>query len=562
MSAERGDRSHLSLEKLTIAPQSRCGIWQENVIPKEQRILSGLPDISDYLTLRRSRVVASFTTKPVWQATAPETTYPPLSQDLRVDVAIVGGGITGLTTALLLKRAGLSVAVLEALHLADSVTAYTTGHISEVPDVGYPSLIDRFGEDKARLSVQARRAAIEQIAQLVQTEQIDCQFERVPGYLYTESYREISRLEEEAKAAQKLGVEASLTEQVPLPFPTTKGIVFPNQAQFNSVPYLQALAKAVNGDGSYVFEQTRVMNVSGEAVETDRGTVTAPAVVFATHTPIHDITRLQDIYATAVKVVPYQSYVLGVKLRSPAPSGLFWDTADPYHYTRKYNDPQTGEILIVGGEDHRTGEETNTLECYERLEAYVRSHFDVESIDYRWSSQWFEPLDGLPFIGKSLLHSNIYVATGYSGNGISFGTIAGMLISDSILDRENPWTDLYDPNRLKPIASTQFVAHNLNISKHFIADRFKQDAKGFEEIPPATGKIIEVDKEQIAAYRDESGTMHTVSAVCTHLGCIVNWNEAAKSWDCPCHGARFSCTGEVLAGPAVKNLDPKHLDTK
>lgn len=513
--------------------------------------------------------MAPNTSVSVWQATASETSYPSLMQDIAVDVAIVGGGITGLTTALLLKRAGLTVAVLEALAIGGvgSATGYTAAQIREAPD-RYQDWIANFGEDDARLAAQARRAAIERIANLVREEQIDCDFKRVPGYLYTENYGDIDRLEAEAKAAQKLGVDATVTI-APLPFPTTKAILFPNQAQFHALNYLLGLAKAVEGGGSYVFEQTRVLDVSGDKPTrfyTLGGTVSAHSVVLATHTPIHDITRLQDIYVTAtIKVVPFQSYVLGVKLRSASveqsiPDSLFWDTNQPYHYISRYETPQLGEILIVGGENHKTGADINTSECYQRLEAYVRSHFEVESVPYRWSSQWFESVDGLPLIGKSLLHDNLYLATGYGGNGISEGTIAAVTITDSILERENPWIRLYDPNRFKPFAGTlKFLAQNLDISRHFVLDRFKQDAQTIAEIPSGSGKLIELDGEKIAAYRDEAGELHTLSAVCSHLACIVNWNEAQKSWDCPCHGARYSCTGQVLNGPSIKDLEIKRV---
>ncbi|MBD2089733.1 FAD-dependent oxidoreductase [Microcoleus sp. FACHB-1515] len=503
------------------------------------------------------------TSTSIWQAIAAPTTYPPLARDLAVDVAIVGGGITGLTTALLLKRAGLSVAVLEALEIETSATSHTTGHISEVPDIGYRELIANFGEDAARLAVQSRRAAIDRIASIVQEEQIDCGFEYLPGYLYSESYSDLDSIDAEAKAARKLGVQVNTTTSLPLPFPTTKGIVFPNQAQFDGVAYVQALARSIDGGGSYVFEQTRVVDISGDSptrVYTRQGTIAAQKVVLATHTPIHDITKLQDVYLAAVRAIPYQSYVLGVKTTSPLAAGLFWDTADPYHYTRRYNHPELGELLIVGGADHRTGAAENTLKPYEQLEDYVRSRYHVESIPFRWSSQWFEPTDGLPFIGTAALHPHIYLATGFSGNGISYGTIAAITISDSILNRSNPWIDLYSPGRIKPIATAaRFIAQNLNISSHFVLDRFKRDVKTAAEIPPGSGKVLEIKGEQIAAYRDESGTLHARSAVCTHLGCIVNWNAAEKSWDCPCHGGRFTCTGEVLTGPQVKDLDVKSI---
>ncbi|MBE9179668.1 FAD-dependent oxidoreductase [Oculatella sp. LEGE 06141] len=479
-----------------------------------------------------------------------------------MDVAIAGGGITGLTAALLLKRAGLSVAVVEALTIAGGVTAYTTAHISEVPDVGYKTLRSTFGESDARLAADARRAAIERIAQFVSEAQIDCQFERVTGYLYAESDDD-SMLESEAQAARGLGVDATFSTAVPLPFPVRAGVVFPNQAQFNAVSYLQALASLVDGDGSYVFERSRVLDVTGSSpyqITTEQGTVTARNVILATHTPIHDIANMQDLYLLTTKLTPYRSYVVAAQLRSPVPTGQFWDTMEPYHYTRNYTNAQQN-WLIVGGEDHKTGEDVDALERYQRLEDYVRQRYEVESIDYRWSAQWYEPIDGLPFIGKSLAHDHLYVATGFSGNGISFGTIAGMLLSDQILGRENPWGKLYDPGRIKPLASAQqFVSQNLQVAAHFVGDRFQTDVETLDEIPRGEGRRIKLENEQLAVYRDDVGELHAVSAVCTHAGCIVNWNNAEKSWDCPCHGGRFSCTGNVLNGPPMNPLDAKTVD--
>jgi glycine/D-amino acid oxidase-like deaminating enzyme/nitrite reductase/ring-hydroxylating ferredoxin subunit len=507
-------------------------------------------------------VVAVSTSTSVWQAIPNQISFPSLVQNITVDVAIVGGGITGLTAALLLKRAGLSVAVIEALTLEGGVTAYTTAHISEVPDIGYETLISDYGESDARLAAEARRQAIEQIARFVEIENIECGFERVPGYYYAESADEIETIEKEAEAARRLGVDATVTYDIPLPFGTGAGILFPNQAQFHAVQYLQALAQAIDGNGSHIFEQTRVVDISGSSpyrVTTQQGTVTAQNVILATHTPIHDIANMQDLYLLTTKLAPYRSYVLGVRLRSPAPVGLFWDTMEPYHYTRNFADAN-GELLIVGGEDHKTGADVDQLERYERLEAYVRERYDVDRVEYRWSAQWYEPIDGLPFIGKSPAHDRLYVATGFSGNGMSFGTIAGMVLSDQILGRDNPWSDLYNPSRVKPLAGIQdFVSNNLDVAKHFVGDRFQSEVQSLDDVPRGEGRLLKVDGEQLAVYRDLDGKLHAVSPVCTHAGCIVNWNNAEQSWDCPCHGGRFSCTGQVLNGPPIRSLQAKPI---
>ncbi len=505
------------------------------------------------------------TSTSIWQQTAPAATihpYPPLAQDLAVDVAIVGGGITGLTAALLLKRAGLSVAVIEAHDLGGGVTGFTTAHISEVPDIGYQELIDRFGESDARLAAQSRRAAIAQIAKLVEEEQIDCQFQRVPGYLYGESSNELPEMELEAEAAKELGVQASLSLSVPLPFAAV-GVLFPDQAQFDAVQYLQGLAKAVQGGRGSVFANTRVRSITGQSpcqVKTERGTVTAQQVILATHTPIHDLENSQDLYLLSTKLAPYRSYAIAVKLSSATPTGLFWDTAEPYHYTRNYVDPVAGEFLIVGGEDHKTGAAVNERESYVNLENYVRSRYSVESVEARWSAQWYEPVDGLPFIGRSALNDHIYIGTGYSGNGMTFGTVAALLISDLILDRQNPWADLYSPNRIKPFAAPQdYITQNLKVASHWVGDRFRSEVQDPIDVPRGEGRLVKVEGEQLAIFCDDDGVLHAVSPVCTHAGCIVHWNNAEKSWDCPCHGGRFDCSGAVLNGPPLQNLAPKQV---
>ncbi|MFB2897154.1 FAD-dependent oxidoreductase [Aerosakkonemataceae cyanobacterium BLCC-F50] len=496
----------------------------------------------------------------VWMDTTETTKFPPLGGNISVDVAIVGGGITGLTAALLLKRAGLTVAVLEAGKIGSGVTGYTTAHITEAADERYKSMISSLGEKDAKLVAQSSRVAIECIAEIVAQEKIDCDFQRVPGYLYTENTQDISEIEQEAEATQKLGIKTSLTTDVPLPISVKAALLFPNQAQFNSLQYLQGLAKSVNGHGSFVFEETPVTKINSNPVNdvyTEHGIVAAKNVILATHTPIHNLSSLPDLYVMSTKIAPYRSYVIGVSLHSPAPVGLFWDTDSPYHYTRSY-----GNILIVGGEDHKTGEEVNNQQCYEQLETYVKARYNVKSIDYHWSSQLYEPADGLPYIGKTAANNNIYVATGYSGNGMTFGTIGGMLLSDLILGRENPWTKLYDPNRANLLAGVQrFVTENVGVAKHFIADRFRSDVKELSQVPIGEGKIVDIDGKKYAVYRDERGDLCSLSPVCTHAGCIVNWNNAEKTWDCPCHGGRFSTTGEVLNGPPITDLNQKPLPT-
>jgi glycine/D-amino acid oxidase-like deaminating enzyme/nitrite reductase/ring-hydroxylating ferredoxin subunit len=489
----------------------------------------------------------------VWLATAPAATFPRLDGDQTADVAIVGAGITGLSAALLLARAGRRVAVIDSGELAHGVSGFTTAHLTTMNDLRYQDAERDFSAEDAQLLAESSRAAIEQIAAFVAEEAIACDFARVDGYLYTEDPGDEGMLHAEIDAAGRAGVAAEWTADPPLPFPVHRAIRVPDQAQLNPLPYFQALARAVERLGGAVYELTHVTGIDGGercTVTTERGTVTAGAVIIATHMPIN------DLYLFA-KARPYRSYVLGVRIEGAAPVGLFWDTVDPYHYTRAARD-ERGELLIVGGADHLTGHESDAAERFEQLEAYVRERYTVGEVAYRWSAQWYESIDGLPFIGEYPLRENVYAATGYGGNGMTFGTLAGMLLSDAILGRANPYAELYSINRIKPLAGVPtMIKTGIDEAVRFVADRFRSDADETGEIPLGEGRLIKLDGEQIAAYRDERGVLHKLSPVCTHLGCIVNWNNAEKSWDCPCHGGRYSATGEVIEGPPTESLKDK-----
>ncbi|WP_404364841.1 FAD-dependent oxidoreductase [Corallococcus coralloides] len=497
--------------------------------------------------------------KSLWTVTTLPRDFPSLRGDLDVDVAIIGGGIAGLTTAWLLKRAGKKVAVLEMHRVLSGQTGQTTAHLTELLDTPYTTLLKDFGEKGAHLAASSSRAAIEQIASLVETLGIDCGFTRAPGYRYAETDAELRELLQEVSAARQAGLLATFTKEVPLPFPVKGALRVEDQALFHPREYLLALADRIPGDGCHLFENTKVVDIHDGApcrVVTEGGTVTARAVVEATTTPLNRV-------AMHTKLYPYRTYAVAAPLDAPLEPGQYYDSRDPYHYIRTQRVDGVSYV-IVGGEDHKVGSEEDTASCFAALEAYTRDRFPVKRITHRWSGQVIEPADGLPYIGRNVGSRHVYVATGFSGTGMTFGTLAGMVLSDLILGNENPYAALYDAGRVKPKAGARdFIQENAEVAFRFVADRLsKPDGRHLSDVAPGEGKILEVDGRKVAVYREEDGTPHAVSPVCTHLGCHVHWNNAERSWDCPCHGGRFSPTGRVLNGPAVKDLPSRKLPVK
>lgn len=384
----------------------------------------------------------------LWDATSETPHYEPLRGDLHVDVAIVGAGITGITAALLLAEKGRRVAVLEKETIAAGETGNTTAHITEAIDARYHYIKRYYSKEEAKLVAEASHASLAKIAELVQRFSIDCHFRRVPGYLYTEKRRYVAGLKNEAAAAREAGLEAQYVNDVPLPFDTRGAVLWPNQAQFHPREYLSALARHAAAAGAQIFERTFATKVDQGVVETEHGRVTADHVFMATNVAFPD-----------VKATPYRTYVLAFPEPGQHPDGLFRDTADPYHYTR-WQETAEGTFLIVGGEDHRQGEEEDTDGCFERLAAYARQYFGEREERFRWSGEIVEPHGGLPLIGRT--GTQVYLSTGYGGQAMTFGTAGAMLVTDLILGVPNPWAGVFDPTRDRPHMSTRdFVTENL-----------------------------------------------------------------------------------------------------
>ncbi|WMJ72453.1 FAD-dependent oxidoreductase [Cytophagaceae bacterium ABcell3] len=482
--------------------------------------------------------------------------YPSLQGEGKCEVAVIGGGITGLSTAYNLSQQGKNVTVLEASKIGNGSTGLSSCHLNTDIDTKYKNLYTDFDTEIIELVAESRVAGIQTIEDNIRREGIKCGFKRIPGFYYTDIQEHAQDIEEEYEHLKKTILDVSIKENAPLPFETYKAIKHENQAWFNAQEYLHGLAEAIDKSGSKIYEHSRVIHIEEKddyfIITTEEGKLKAEKLVLATHLPIF-FNVLQTVSA------PYRSYVVAARVeKGSIPEGLFWDTAEPYHYIRSCHS-ESHDYLIVGGEDHKTGHLENAHEQYAKLEHYVKSHFKVEEIEYKWSAQYYEPADGLPYIGKSPFSKKTFVATGFSGDGLVYGTIAARIIADLIAGKDNKWLYAYDASRFTPAASAyDFIRENADAAKHFIADRVDND-ETTAELYSGEGKILEIDGEKLAVSRDESGELNAVSPVCTHLKCIVNWNKAEKSWDCPCHGSRFDGKGEIICGPAVKNLEKKKI---
>ncbi len=495
-------------------------------------------------------------TNSVWSETTHAPPYPALAGNVTVDVAIVGGGITGITAALLLQREGRRVAVVEARRIGKGETDKSTAHLTEALDVRYHTLISRFGFEGARLIAAGQREAIDRIALFADELSTPCDFRRLPGFLFAETSADVDELAAEEAAVRKLGLQAATTAEVPLPFPIARALRFDNQATMQPRGYLQGLAEMFAHAGGRIFEETQVVDVDeGEPcrVITERGVVMAREVIVAAHVPVSNRVLLHT------KLAAYRTYALGVALTDGAelPAGLFWDLAEPYHYIRGHSIGGRS-YLIVGGEDHKVGDDVNTAVPFGNLERFVRDRFrrEVAPTDYRWSGQIVMSVDGLPYVGRNAMSSRVFVATGYAGNGITQGTLAAMVLTDEIAGRPSRYGALLDATRIKPLASARtFIAENADFPKHLIGDRMPlPGASALATILPGEGNVLSLGGKRLAVYRNGNGELSALSPVCTHLGCLVHWNTAEKSWDCPCHGSRFDPQGRVLNGPAVAAL--------
>jgi glycine/D-amino acid oxidase-like deaminating enzyme/nitrite reductase/ring-hydroxylating ferredoxin subunit len=501
----------------------------------------------------------------VWASTVQMPRCRSLDQDVEVDVCIVGAGIAGLSTAYLLGQRGKRVVVVDDGPLASGMTQVTTAHLSNAIDDRFIEIERWHGEEGARLAAESHTAAINCIEQTAKELGADCDFERLDGYLFLAPGDPPDLIDRELAAARRAGLtDAEKFPKAPLDkFDSGPCIRFPNQARFHPLRYLAAIARAIEQQGGKIYTNIHADRVEGgDKAQVNVGpyVIRAGAIVVATNSPIN------DLFAIHTKQAPYMTYVIGARVaKDSVTDALFWDTLDAYHYIRLQPmsvDPSLDgagnyDLLIVGGEDHKSGQADDSAMRHARLETWTRARFPIDEIVFTWGGQVMETIDGLAFIGRNPLdHENVYIVTGDSGMGMTHGTIAGMLLTDLIMGRPNPWEKLYDPSRKRVKAAGNFIKESANMAVQYTDWLTGGDVSSVGQIKPGCGATIRRGLSKVAVYRDPRGKPHEMSAVCPHLGCIVKWNSAENTWDCPCHGSRFDPYGRVLNGPSNSDLPP------
>jgi glycine/D-amino acid oxidase-like deaminating enzyme/nitrite reductase/ring-hydroxylating ferredoxin subunit len=507
--------------------------------------------------------ISSGETVSCWQAGIEPIIYSPLKIDITADVVVIGGGIAGVTAAYLLsksKDAG-KVILIDDGAIGSGETGRTTAHITYALDDRYYTLEETFDTDTLIRAAASHWEALNFIENVVQQEAIDCDFKRVDGYLFLCEKDDPEELAKEFSAAKRAGlIDVELLESSPVTGFAGPCLHFKRQGKFHPLKYLKGLCDVIKNNGGEIYTGTHASEITPDRVVTDSGhKIFAKSIIVATNTPVNDRVAIHT------KQAPYRTYVIAVPVpRYSVKDALIWDTGMPYHYIRTAPLSEAEDLLIVGGEDHKTGQEHNEMQRFINLENWTREHFpNAGEIQYRWSGQVMEPVDGLAFIGRNPGDAgNIYIATGDSGNGITHGTIAGFLLTDLILGKENKYTDTYEPSRKTVSAFKKFAEENLNVLKQY-TDWIKEgDADSIGAIPNGQGAVIREGIEKIAVYKNESGKVFRFSAECPHLGCVIQWNSVESTFDCPCHGSRYTKFGEVVNGPANTNLKIKAPEDK
>ncbi|MBC8017701.1 MAG: FAD-dependent oxidoreductase [Verrucomicrobia bacterium] len=489
----------------------------------------------------------------VWQGTSHGAVFPALTEHLEADAVIIGGGITGMMTALKLSAAGKKVVVLEAKRVGQGTTGCSTGNLHVMPDRGLHAISHKWGKKIAAAVVESRGVMLDDIEAVVARYQLSCSFARRAHYLFADD-KQAHQLERERDAATEAGLSAAMVTESPVPFSTGQVLKIEQQAQFHPLNFVRELAEKINSERCRIFEHSKVTGIDdGQMlVTTAQGTVHAGKIIMATHTP-------KGFNVLQTELGPYREYGLAARINNGRyPDAICWSMEDPSHSIRSF-EIDGRKYLIVIGEEHKTGQQETGVDYFQRVEDYTRSHFKVEAVEYRWSAQNYQPSDGLPYIGKSLASESVYVATGFGTSGLLYGPLAAAIISDDLLGVENRWAKLYRARRFSPLKSgATFIEENLNVATQYVKDYvIPARSEKLQDLKPGEGMVVTVEGEKTAVYLDENNRLKGVVPTCTHLGCIVHWNRLEKSWDCPCHGSRFDAEGEVIEGPAFSGLEKR-----
>jgi len=494
--------------------------------------------------------------EPYWLASTPKTDYPALDRDISVDVAVIGGGLVGISTAWFLKQEGLRVAVLEADRICQGTTGHSTAKITSQHELIYAQIKSQFSKELAEQYAKANQTAIRVMADLIENQKIQCDFQWKPAFVFTQQDKYVEQIQKEAEVAASLGIEAEYLDELELPFTVKAAVKFSHQAQFHPRKYVLALAEQIPGDGCEIFENTAATGIEEGSprctVSTHTGKkVQADKVVVATHFPFHDGLGLYF-----ARMYPDRSYVLAVRTPDKLPEGMYVSAESPGRSLRTQRDGDS-ELLLVAGEHHKTAQGGEEFAHYENLRDFAQANFQIEDIPYRWSTQDYTTIDKIPYIGP--IHSgsnNIYVATGFKKWGISTSTVSALLIRDLVKWGSSPWQDVFSPQRgLKLNSAGKLISINADVAKELVGGKLKPGSQ--EEVEKGQARVEEIEGRKVGAYRDEQGQLHVVDITCTHFGCELKWNQGEKTWDCPCHGSRFSYEGDIVEGPAVKPL--QHL---
>jgi glycine/D-amino acid oxidase-like deaminating enzyme/nitrite reductase/ring-hydroxylating ferredoxin subunit len=495
-----------------------------------------------------------------WRATVELPAFETLKEDSKADIVIVGGGITGITTGYLLQKEGFNVVILEAGRILNGTTGHTTAKITAQHDIIYDEYINHLGKEHARLYYEANMEALEFIKKTIEENNIECDFTIQDAIIYSTSEFTLDQLQTEAKAYEKLGIDFDFLDELPLNIEIKGALVMKNQAQFHPLLYLKHLVDDFIQRGGKIYENTTAIDVLEEfkpSVITREGLhVTADYVISCSHFPFYDFKGgyFARMYAD-------RSYVIGVKTKEPYPGGMYLSADQPTRSLRSVT-IDGEEIVLVGGESHKTGHDKNTMKHYEALEQFAKETLGIEKFLYRWSAQDLTTLDKLPYIGHITSNEpNIFVATGFRKWGMTTSTVAGLLLKDLIMKKPNSFAKVYDPSRFHADPSIrQFIGQNLDVAGHFIKGKIFLPNQNASHLKPGEGAIVRINGKRAGAYKDEEGKFHIVDTTCTHMGCELEWNNGEHTWDCPCHGSRFSIDGDVIEGPAERPLDKINVE--